>query len=701
MNLVERIAKWVGVDVTAVNRPELVAFRETMDAARAAKRAEDFAEALDAFERAGKLCEQTGDVMAQSVVRLHMADIYTKIGQFEDAQMYINLVLRGGDGVYPTAPRAYAKVALGVLQLARGEHEAARDTLDDAASTARKAKSPGAEGRAMGYLAGTYLRDGNASYAAHLLREALPKLNMAGDLELSAPFITMLAEALLATGETVEADNLLSRGVRLAEQIKSRGDLRRLHVVQAKRALDLGHYTESYNQYEKALQFTNEDAPERALILREIATACLYLDKSQDALVYAERAVELRPDDLALRGTLGVIQQSIGRSEDALPNLKAAILAPETNYDTLRALAAAYVDTKRYDNGLKTLETALELAKRADLPLEVARTLRDIGHLHLRERRQTEAIKAWVQAIDLYEGKNVYSQAARLLCDTAGARLQLGQTTRAYKDYEQALMLVNGADDITTRGVVLSNAAMVYVEKGDLETAEAFFTEAIQIAQKTHDAPAEATRRGNFGWFLLNTGRFERAKTALQFALELSERLNLRLQVAVQTGNLAQTASELGDDEAAAKLYLRALATADGLDAPRWQSTLRSGFAQWLTANGRADEARVMGEEALKLAQTAHDAEAASRATIEIARAGIATDAQGSAAGLAPLVTTLRAQNNRRLLADALTVFSNLYAVLGKGDEARKAWEEARKLYMALEHPAKLLEPAWLAQPNA
>lgn len=701
MNLVERIAKWVGVDVTAVNRPELVTFRATMEVARAAKRAEEYPEAIDAFTRAGQLCEELGDVMALSVVRLHLADIYTRLGQFEDAKMYVNMVLRGGDGVYPTAPRAYAKVALGVLETARGEYDEARATFEDAASTARKAKSIGAEGRAMGYLAGTYLRDGNASYAAHLLREALPKLNTAGDLELSAPFITLLAEALIASGDTAEADTLLSRGLRLAEQINSRGDLRRLHILVAKRALDLGHYAESYNQYEKALQYTDENAPERAMVLRDVATACLYLDKSHDALVYAERAVELQPENLALRGTLGTILQSVGRAEDALPHLKAAVVAPETNYDTLRALASAYVDAKRPDNGLMTLETTLELAKRADLPLEQARTLRDVGHLHMRERRHSEAIKAWAQAVDLYEGESNHAQAARLLCDIAGARMQIGQTTRAYKDYEQALMLINSAEDVTTRGVVLSNAATVYVEKGDLETAEAFFTEAIQIAQKTHDSAAEATRRGNFGWFLLNTGRYERAKTALQFALELSERLNLRLQVAVQTSNLAQTASELGDDEAAATLYQRALAMVDSLDAKRWQSTIRSSYAQWLTERARSEEARTVSAEALSLAEESQDTEAITRATIEAARASIDTDAGGAAASLTPLINTLRTQNNRRLLADALTVYSRAYAAKDKLDEARKLWDEARKLYGLLEHPARALDPTWLAQPHA
>lgn len=696
MNFVERIAKWVGVDVTAVNRPELVNFRATMEVARAAKRGEEYHESLAAFDRAAMLADEIGDVMSLSVIRLHRADILTRLGRFEDAQTLIDLVLNDGDGLYPTAPRAYAKVANGVLQMARGEYETARLTLEDARSTAVKAKSPGAEGRALGYLANTYLHEGNASYATHLLREALPKLNMAGDLELSALFIGQLGNALAASGDTAEADTLYSRGLRLAEQMNARGDLRRINMALAKRALEMGRYAESYNHYERALQYTDEDAPERAAALRDVATACLYLDKGQDALVYAERAYALRPDNPAIRGTLGVILQSIGRPADALPHLQAAMNPAAPDFDTYRALAAAQIDAGDTAEGLQTLETALDLARKADLPLETARTLRDIGHIHAQSRHLQDAIKAWTGALELYESQNVYAQAARLLCDIATARLQIGQNVRAYRDYEQALMLINSVDDLATRGVVLSNAATVYIERGDVETAEAFFTEAIQIAQKTHDTTAEATRRGNFGWFLLSTGRYERAKTALQLALELSERLGLKLPIAVQTSNLAQTASALGDNDAASKLHLRAVEMAEALGSPQWRSTIRTNYAQWLISVNRMDEARPILTNVLEIAQTAQNSEVLWRATIELAKIDGRASPAKAAADLLPLVSTLRSQGNRRLLADALTTLSQLAAVQRRLEEANRLWDEAHKIYSVLDHPSKRLEPVWL-----
>lgn len=695
MNFVERIAKWVGVDVSSVNRPEVVEFKTVMEAARAAKRAERFDEALALFEKAALIAEQLRDTQGLSVIRLHRADIYTRLGDLAEAQTLVNLVGNALEPTVPSAPRAYARVAQGVINLARGDEEGARAAFEEARSIAQKANSPGAEGRAMGYLAGMYLSEGNASYAAHLLREALSRLNASGDLELSAYFITDLARALIETGDTQEADQLLARGLRLAEQIQSRRDLRRLYLLLGQRALDLGRYAESYNHYEKALQYIDDGTPEQLMALRNVATACLYLEKREDARVYAERAFAAFPDDPSVRGTLGIILQASGQSGEAVGHLEAAA-AEDASEDIVRALAAAYADTGQIDRAEQMLESAAKRAEHAHQPLERARTLRDLGHLHWRANHPSDAIKTWTQAVALYEENGHHAQAARLLCDIAGARIQLGQVSRAYRDYEQALMLVSSADDVATRGVVLSNAASMYVDRGDLETAEAFFSEAIKIAQQTGDAHAEATRRGNLGWFLLQTGRYERAKNAINYALELSQRLKMDLAVAVQTSNLAQATAALGHKDAAERLHLRALELVSKVNSPRWQSILHGQYAAFLFAMGRGDEAAEHARRAEELAAASGDLDAQQRAAIEVARARGLHDPRAAHEALEAVVKQIRTSGTKRVLADALSVLSELSGKLGELDRAQAEWDEAVKLYQLVGHPAGEHSPHWL-----
>ncbi|MBK9123294.1 MAG: tetratricopeptide repeat protein [Chloroflexi bacterium] len=696
MNLVERIAKWVGVDVSSVNRPEVVEFKTVMEAARAAKRAERFDEALAFFEKAAHSAEQLRDTQGMSVIRLHRADIYIRLGDLAEAQSLVNLVGNTLEPTVASAPRAYARVAQGVINLARGDDEGARAAFEEAQSIAQKARSPGAEGRAMGYLGSMYLSEGNASYAAHLLREALPRLNASGDLELSAYFITDLARALITSGDIQEADQLLSRGLRLAEQIESRRDLRRLHMLLGQRALDLGRYADSYNHYEKALQYIDEGAPDQALALRNVATACLYLEKLEDARVYAERACAANPEDLAARGTLGIILQASGQSAEAVAHLEAAAVEGASE-DISRALASAYADSGQFDRAVQMLEDAAKHADDADLPVEQARTLRDLGHLYVRAGHLADAIKTWAQAVALYEDNSHHAQAARLLCDIGGARVQLGHTSRAYRDYEQALMLLSSADDPATRGVVLSNAATMYVDRGDLETAEAFFSEAIKIAQQTGDTRAEATRRGNLGWFLLQTGRYERAKNAINYALELSERLKMDLAVAVQTSNLAQAAAAMGDNEAADQLHRTGLERGAAVDSPRWMSVLHGQYAAFLVAMDRGDEAVEHARIAKQLAADSGDLDAQQRAAIEVARAEGLSDPVAARAKLAPAVAHMRTSAQKRVLADALAVSSELSGSVGEMAQAQAEWDEAVKLYHLVGHPAREHSPHWLA----
>ena len=90
----------------------------------------------------------------------------------------------------------YTLVTLGTLEEGRGNWEEARSYYEQARSVAAKTAAVwAAKDARLGHLAGTYLREKNASYAVHLLREALPKLNVSGDIELSSYFVGQLGRA--------------------------------------------------------------------------------------------------------------------------------------------------------------------------------------------------------------------------------------------------------------------------------------------------------------------------------------------------------------------------------------------------------------------------------------------------------------------------------------------------------------------------
>lgn len=694
MNWVERIARWVGLDVGQETRPELINLRATMEVIRSTKRSEDYVESLAGIERATEIARELGDSTIPALLDLHRADIYIRQRDYGTADDLINQMIQAS-APGKSFQRAYAMVLAGVMAYRQGDLGLARERLEHARLEAIASASVGAEARAQCHLAEIYLDEGNAAYARHSLKEGMEKLYRSGDHELATYLTGRMGEVLIANGDTAEGDALLTRALRQAQQFRERAEQRRLHILLADRAQALGRYTDSYNQLEKALSLMPDDAPERADTLLRASAACLYLDKTADALVYAEQAHQLRPDNLLMRGGLGVALHAAGNPQVALPHLEAAITDETPAWDVRRTLAAAYLECGEPEKATETYQAAYQTAQAADDVEESARIQRDLGLMHMRLGHPNDAIKAWSLAMTHYEASNAYDQVARLYCDIANARMMMGQGARAMKDFDEALMLISRADDLATRGVVLSNAAAIYLEKGDIETAEAFFTESIQIAQKLRDTTADAIRQGNFGWFQWVTGRASRAQSALIYAIQLSEREGLTLQAAVQTSNLAQVMAELGDHAAATRLHLRALSLLKPSDSARWQAILRVNAALHALRMGQNDDAMTWLSDAAGFAPLSVDAEAHYRVQIAAALAERDTDPVDGAAQLSALLPAVRGIGLKRLTAEILAALSQLAAAAGQSD-AGKYWEEARKLYKLIGHPLGQITPSWI-----
>lgn len=684
--------------------PQPSPLRDLVDQGRRAKYAEDYPKARDLFDRALSMAER-GHVDSQTlaVIATHRADIMAHQGQFAEAErMLTDLQPR----IQSEGQRSYLYSAAGTLAQRRGDANAAREHYERALKAARAGGVPGAEGRALGYLASTYLQEGNASYAAHLLRDSLPKLNTAGDIELSSFFVGMLGEALIQSGQDVEGGHLLTRALQLAEQIGYREYERRWSMALGARALDEARYADARGYYGRALRLFEPDArtPEYVAALCQMSKTCLGLRLNDEALTHAETALlaaQNADSDLRLaQGAVGVALRALGRGGEAIPYLKAAsdTFSP-LQVEVLRALAAAQSDSGDTDTATATYQRALNVAKTVNAPLEVAQVRRDLGLVYLKRGQMANAIQEWMSALAIYEEKKAYAQVARLHSDIGGARKALGQGARALKDYEQALMALNSVDenDLETRGLVLSNAANAYADSGDAESADAFFNEAISLAERLGDEPSESTRSGNYGWFLLMVGRPRRAISLLGRALEISHKLNLTLQQAVQTDNMGLAYESLGDMVTALDYHRRALELVEPLNHPYWEASFTINEANVLLSIGQIDEARARLDMALGQGRATENADLIIRAqTVKARLALLLREPEAADQPLAEAIMLARRTDARRLLAEALSVRSQQQAMLGQTEAANATWDEALKLYNMLRMPQGKAHPAWL-----
>ena len=710
MKFTDQIMGWLGYKkLTSSYKARQDAVRELINQGQRAKRSEDYNEALQKFEQALLQAEEAGDHSATVVITLHRAEIYTEIGDWTSAENLLLQIRRSAQNHGQHTQMSYALSALGTLSQAKGDWSEARAYYEQALKVGQAAASLGAEARALGHLADTYLEEANASYAVHLLREAVPKLNVSGDLEPSSYFVGRLGESLIKTGQEGEGEHLLYRALRLAEQMQYRAYERRWSLALGARMLNSLHYEDALKHYQRALELFPADNhhAEKVTALANLSRAYLYLRQGEAALEQAQLAANEAQDldDPGLKAlaesALGMALRYNGQSVQAIDHLKNAanhLDEHSLQVELLRNLAAAQADIADGEAAISTYHRALELAQsNGTPPVDLAQTRVDLGLLYAQHRDMAAAVDNWTQALNIYTGERQFEQVARLHCDLANARKFLGQGQRALKEYQEALTTLNAVEDWSTRGVVLANAATAYADVGEIESAEAFFNEAITIASRMGDTAAEAIRRGNYGWFLMATNRPHKAVSMLEHALRISQQQDNKLQIAIQSSNLGRTHDLLEEIAAAWEYYELASQLIPWLHDPHWIAMLKIDIAQAMIQRENTTQARILLEEALATAREIGDNEATIGALTAQSQL-LLLDHRPEAIGdrLSEAITLARRADMRRLLAGALRVQSQQQALLGNQEQAQNLWNEAQRLYTVLHSPEAEQHPIWL-----
>jgi tetratricopeptide (TPR) repeat protein len=711
MKLPKPIRDWLNPGPGHHPLPESDALQAALEAGQRAYRAEDYPRALDSFRAAMSQLHKSADAVISAQVVLRLVETLLALGKLEEAVQIIDRAYDSTGENSQLIQRAYYECAQGQIARARGQHDLAQERFEKAIKTGDVARGGlGAVGRAQGMLADLYLSDGNASYAAHLFKEALPRLSLTPDADLSSFFLGRYGEAQVINGHEAEGQQMIERAARLARQLGLKADERRWQITLGKRATAQGRYNDAFSAFARAASLANLNQPSAELVdlHTHMSKTCLALGQLDEALDHAGRAVTAaealgQPGLIAgARGTLGVILLATDQSTTALPHLQAAVdQAGPLNADHLemrRQLAAAQLESGADTDAIHTYEAAAQAATSAGLRLEAAQLHRDLGLLHYQRRRMTDAIREWTTALGIYQQEKQTAQMARLLCDLAAARRFLGQGTRALRDYQEASELLNRLnEDWETRGLVLANVAVAYVDSGDVETAEAFFNESIAIARRLEQPAAEAIRRGNHGLYLVMIGRGQQALPALEGALKMSRQLQLDLPAAIQTDNIGLAYDSLGRYAEAEREHRNALALIEPLHEPSWKSLFKVNLAQSLISLGQYTEAVTLLEPVIAFGRSEDNVELVVRGLTALARAeALRGDYSAAAPHLEEAIYSARRGDLRRWLADALSVQSMAQAAGGDSTAAESTWAEAQKHYRTLHHPLGRATPAWL-----
>ncbi|NJM07678.1 AAA family ATPase [Candidatus Gracilibacteria bacterium] len=317
-------------------------------------------------------------------------------------------------------------------------------------------------------------------------------------------------------------------------------------------------------------------AARRALLSGALDTAQRYVRKALAYLPVEPAYVAQRLDLLAM---LGQILTDQARSAEAIGC-----------YTEMRALAEEVGDLSaqvRAWNGLSlvydvlaetsisldSLQRTVELARRADDPVNLGIALVRWGWYCIRNDDATGALEKGTAALVLFEHLTDRAEAARARGMLAMAyNLQL-RYNDAFNHLEAALAVHRSLSDLREVTVELNNIGYVANQCGDWERAERALSEALQIARETGNRTSEIYTLSNLCEAHVGLGAYTRAEEEARLGIHLCETSRIAVfadfywaqaEALLGLGRVdeAVDAAQQGLEVARAREHIREIATA-------------------------------------------------------------------------------------------------------------------------------------------
>ncbi len=310
------------------------------------------------------------------------------------------------------------------------------------------------------------------------------------------------------------------------------------------------------------------------------------------------------------------VEQGLEWLDAERPNLLAVVnqvaqspdLPPGAATSLARALFA-YFHVRGYLNDwVEVNRTARTVARRAGDPIADAHAGRDLGAAFEVRGEYGAALACLREALDGYAAAGDPAGEAACLNSLGAVHDSLGQLDEAAACLERSLAISRELADVHTQGISLNNLGQVYCGLGEDDRAEASLRAALAIFRRTGNRRSRAAALANLarvherrdsheralacyqrsyatfaelgfevgqGEVLTSIGRVHRllgrhveALAVLREALAIAERVDERRCTAASLWELGLTRDAVGEPEAAAECWGRALAIFEAIGVP-------------------------------------------------------------------------------------------------------------------------------------
>lgn len=297
---------------------------------------------------------------------------------------------------------------------------------------------------------------------------------------------------------------------------------------------ELAYHFYKAGAWEKALLYAQR-AGEQAQALYAPHAAIEQMTRALDAAHHLARG-DLSPLYLAR----GQAYETIGAFEDARSDYELALEGARSlhergaEWESLLALGFLWAG-RDYAQAGAYYQQALELARRMDDPLTLARSLNRLGNWHLNAERPLEALRYHQEALATFQSIQDQRGRAETLDLLGMAQYMRGDFVQGAAYYQQAVVLFQRLDD--RQGLVSSLGQLMVLCGTDmmatlliLNFAEALRSgeRALTIAREIGQRSAEAFTLFNLGHVLGTQGEYARALEMMHEGLSIAEHISHR-----------------------------------------------------------------------------------------------------------------------------------------------------------------------------
>jgi tetratricopeptide (TPR) repeat protein len=517
--------------------------------------------AIDHYYRVIDLARQTGETDALLQANEQLAEIYTIVGEYDQASRHVQFVRERLSEAESPRHRRVAELAAR-LHNSRGEYDEAIDVATAASGGAESVE----QCRLLGTLATAH--EGTGDYDS-LEGTAQKQRELATSLDRPE----FVADALRLLGEA---------------------------------ATHRGNYEQAEDYYEQSLEHARESGDRfgEAESLRSLGNTCFRLGTFEQAREYFERSLAIKREIGDRRGAARTLN-NIGLVYFRQGTLDRADEYYEQSLDAIRGigdrrgeagcllnLANIAMKWGEYDRAAANLERSHEIYQQLGDRRGEANSLQNLGTVAIRRGE-------YDRAVEYFEGCLAVSREIGHRKSEAQSLNNLGTVARLRGEYDRAEAYLEESLDIKRElghrkdevsGLI--GFGILARLRGDDDRSREYFEQGRELAEQLGLPNQEAQARRRRSLLLRQHEQYDRASEQLDRALELVESTGNSAESARITLERARLALARGDEKRAREDAERACESFEEYGDPLWIGRSRDGLGQIDRADGALASAR-------------------------------------------------------------------------------------------------------------